>query len=98
MVAELKYKSSNPSTVGGDENKMTGNKLLSQLSNYLTVSGMTQPEMQIYVQAKPGPRLAELIFLVILSSISKLAYSANAGRTLVYRKQHVFFGHIMTTS
>ena len=71
MVAELKYKSSNPSTVGDDENKMTGNKLLSQLSNYLTVSGMTQPEMQIYVQAKPGPRLAELIFLVILSSISK---------------------------
>ena len=52
---------------------------LSHLNNYLASSGVTQPERQIYVEAKPGPRLAELIFLIILSTLSKLIYSHNTG-------------------
>ena len=53
---------------------------LSHLNNYLASSGVTQPERQIYVEAKPGPRLAELIFLIILSTLSKLIYSHNTGK------------------
>ena len=52
---------------------------LSHLNNYLASSGVTQPERQIYVEAKPGPRLAELIFLIILSTLSRLIYSNNTG-------------------
>ena len=52
---------------------------LSHLNNYLASSGVTQPERQIYIEAKPGPRLAELIFLIILSTLSKLIYSHNTG-------------------
>ena len=52
-----------PEGAGGNLNDGT---FLSQLNNYLASSGITQPEMQIYVEAKPGPRLAELIFLIIL--------------------------------
>ena len=60
---------------------LNNGKFLSQLNSYLASSGITQPEKQIYVEAKPGPRLAELIFLIILSTLSKLAYSHNAGKS-----------------
>ena len=67
----------------GAAGHMNDGKFLSQLNNYLASSGITQPEMQIYVEAKPGPRLAELIFLIILSTLSKLFYSHNAGNTYI---------------
>ena len=64
----------------GAEKVLKDGNILSQLNDYLASSGITQPEMQIYVEAKPGPRLAELIFLIIISTLSKLAYSHNAGK------------------
>ena len=77
VVSEMKFRIIDPENSGGNLND---GKFLSQLNNYLASSGITQPEKQIYVEAKPGPRLAELIFLIILSTLSKLAYSHNAGK------------------
>ena len=64
-----------------DTTEVNGSRgiFLSHLNNYLASSGATRPERQIYVEAKPGPRLAELIFLIILSTLSKLIYSHNTG-------------------
>ena len=73
----MKFKLIDPEPSSGTLND---GKFLSQLNNYLASSGITQPEKQIYVEAKPGPRLAELIFLIILSTLSKLTYSHNAGK------------------
>jgi len=72
----LKFRLTDPEGIAGNLND---GKFLSQLNNYLSSSGITEPEKQIYVEAKPGPRLAELIFLIILSTLSKLVYSHNAG-------------------
>ena len=76
VVSEMKFRLFDPDNSGGNLNN---GKFLSQLNSYLASSGITLPEKQIYVEAKPGPRLAELIFLIILSTLSKLAYSHNAG-------------------
>ena len=77
----MKFRLMNPNEEIEDVNKVNLNngKFLSQLNNYLASSGITHPEKQIYVEAKPGPRLAELIFLIVLSTLSKLVYSHNAG-------------------
>ena len=77
----MKFKLIDPEPSSGTLND---GKFLSQLNNYLASSGITQPEKQIYVEAKPGPRLAELIFLIILSTLSKLTYSHNAGKQNIY--------------
>ena len=73
----MKFKLIDPES---STNTLNNGKFLSQLNSYLASSGITQPEKQIYVEAKAGPRLAELIFLIILSTLSKLAYSHNAGK------------------
>ena len=76
IASEMRFRLKDPEAASGNLND---GKFLSQLNNYLASSGITQPEKQIYVEAKPGPRLAELIFLIILSTLSKLVYSPNAG-------------------
>ena len=81
VASEIKFKLIDPEPSSGTLND---GKFLSQLNNYLASSGITQPEKQIYVEAKPGPRLAELIFLIILSTLSKLTYSHNAGKKDIY--------------
>ena len=78
MVADVRSKIMSPDP--DSANAVNDGKLLSQLNTYLASSGITHPETQIYVEAKPGPRLAELIFLIVLSSLSKLVYSHNAGK------------------
>lgn len=64
-----------------------------ELSTFLNFSGLTDPDKQVYVTAKPGPRLPELIFLVVIFTLAKLQFSSNAGELIAKRSNEMLDGH-----
>ena len=68
--------------------------LAHRLTTYLNLNGLTDPYKQVYLEefdttagsSGSPPRLPELIFLVVISTLSKLQFSSGAGE-LVAKKQ-----------
>ena len=65
---------------GGGESE-----LLYEMSSFLQLSGHVDPKTQIYITTNLAPKMAELIFIVIVAGLGKVAFSANTG---VYRVTH----------
>lgn len=90
VIAEQKAKSKDDQGPQGD------NKLLTELSKFLTLLGISDPDVQIYIDGKPGPRLPELIFLVIISTLSRLQFSLNAGELMAKKPNENLDGYPFT--
>jgi hypothetical protein len=58
-------------------------ELLYELSTFLQWSGIVDPKSQVYVTVNPAPKMAELVFIVVVSALGKVAYSNSAGITLI---------------
>jgi len=86
---------------GSEESKKSScsDALAFRLASFLSFSGLTDPDKQVYVNAaKPGPRLSELIFLVVIFTLSKLHFSHNAGELIAKRPaEMVMDGHPFVT-
>ena len=77
----------------GEEGSHKTSILAAELSPFLSFCGLTDPDQQIYVDGKPGPRLPELIFLVIISTLSKLQFSPNTGDLIAKKPNELLDGH-----
>ena len=66
---------------GGRQNDRGGgeSELLYEMSSFLQLSGHVDPKTQIYITTNLAPKMAELIFIVILAGLGKVAFSANTG-------------------
>lgn len=67
--------------------------LLYEFSSYLHWGGLTDPNLQVYVTAKPGPKLTELLFLAIIGNLGKGVYSPSTGGIMAKRAQDHLDGY-----
>ena len=78
------------STLADDLREAEARSLALHLRPFLHCCGLTDPDKQIYLDPegdRPGPpRLPELIFLVVIATLSKLQLSANIGETRIKLK------------
>ena len=64
----------------GDGGNCDGeSELLYELSSFLHSSGLIDPKTQIYITTDPAPKMSELIFIVVVAGLGKVAFSSNAG-------------------
>ena len=66
----------------GRQNDNRESELLYEMSSFLQLSGHIDPKTQIYIITNPAPKMAELIFIVIVAGLGKVAFSANTGRNM----------------
>ena len=73
-------------TPGHHNNGGSESELLYEMSSFLQLSGQIDTKTQIYITTNPAPKMAELIFIVIVAGLGKVAFSANTGKqNLTYR-------------
>ena len=55
---------------------------------------MTDTKTQIYIAAKPAPKMAELIFIIIMTGLGKVSFMSGAGGLASKRVQDPLDGHV----
>ena len=75
VVGDLKI----PDQHGDGGNGDGESELLYELSSFLHSSGLIDPKTQIYITTDPAPKMSELIFIVVVAGLGKVAFSSNAG-------------------
>ena len=77
VVGDLKTRAGRP-----QNNADAESELLYEMSSFLQLSGHIDPKTQIYITTNPAPKMAELIFIVIVAGLGKVAFSANTGKCI----------------
>ena len=78
VVGDLKTRAGRPQNNAADAES----ELLYEMSSFLQLSGHIDPKTQIYITTNPAPKMAELIFIVIVAGLGKVAFSANTGKCI----------------